>query len=255
MDALEHAPDAAARAEAAQRYHARYDWATFCGKLNLAGMGLMVMPQDVCQLQGLTELDLSDNCFVCPPGALRERFPNLQKVRLKGNPGCETEAIPAELSDGCSLVALQAHLRVLERSRESWPNVKVTFSGSPSAHVIKTVKKLSGGLAFGSVGSDECSENVFVDEWQVADQCSILAFVHAGGAGDFGASAAREEFFSHRSVHVLVLSSFISDPQEGEVAEIRKRLDLLGCNKLRRVFFFLFFVFFLFLFKDILPLR
>jgi hypothetical protein len=79
------------------------------------GMGLMSMPQDVSLLLGLTELDLSDNGFVCPPGTLKERFPNLQKVRLKGNPGCETGAIPADLADGCSLVALQAHLRVLQR--------------------------------------------------------------------------------------------------------------------------------------------
>ncbi len=75
----------------------------------------MAMPQDVSLLQGLTELDLRDNLFVCPPGTLRERFPNLQKVRLRGNPGCETGVIPAELADGCSLVALQAHLRVLQR--------------------------------------------------------------------------------------------------------------------------------------------
>ncbi len=232
-DALEHAPDAAARIEAARRYDARYDLATFCGKLSLAGAGLMWLPADVKRLRGLTELDLSDNGFVCPPGSLRECFPDLQKVRLRGNPGCESAggegAIPAELADGCGIVALQAHLRRLERSRAVWPTLKVSFSGTAAAHVLKLVKKLSGGLAFEAVSNDESSELVLVDAWP-STECHILGFVHPGGAGDAAGAAAREEFFSHRSVHVLVLSAFGPETQAAAVLEVRQRLGLLGCN-------------------------
>ncbi len=232
-DALENAANAVARIEAARRYDARYDLTTFCGKLNLKGAGIMWIPEDVKRLRGVTEIDLSDNGFICPPGSLRECFPNLQKVRLRGNPGCEESAdgaIPADLAEGCSLVALQAHMRKLERSRSVWPTLKVTFTGTPEAHVLKLVKKLSGGLAFENVTSDDYSELVLVDDWQAID-CNILGFVHPGGAGDVAGAAAREEFFSHRSVHVVVLSALAPSVQDGFVLELVSRLELLGCSK------------------------
>lgn len=140
-------------------------------------------------------------------------------------------------------------LILFKRSRDPWHCVKVSFTGTPSAHVLKAVKlsfptfllclmfsfisknrKLSGGLAFESVGNDDFSESVFVDEWQ-ASETSILAFVHPGGAGDIAAACAREEFFSHRSVHVLILSALSAQSQEDEVREIQHRLDLLNGSK------------------------
>jgi hypothetical protein len=71
---------------------------------------------------------------------------------------------------------------------------------------------------------------VVVDEWQALETC-ILGFVHPGGAGDIAASAAREEFLSHRSVHVLVVSALSSSPLHPQVHETHQRLLLLNSAK------------------------